>query len=389
MDDWVLLIALGGIFLCGLALDLVGRIVHVPRVTLLMIMGAVAGPPVLGFIPASLVEHSGLYSDVALTMVAFLLGGVLRPRDMRRHGRQILTYSLSIVVVSAIFVGFGLWAVGADPALAILLGAISVATAPAATIDVIRQSGRTDAFAKAITGIVAIDDAWGLLMFSGAMVAAGIVVGVELSTGLVHGLWEVAGAFVAGSVLGFPAAYLTGRIKPGEPTLVEAIGLVFLCSGVALALDVSLLLTGMTCGAMIVNFAHHHDRPFHEIERIEWPFMLLFFVLAGASFDVADVFGVWLFAIGFVGLRLLARLFGGVVGARIAGRSDREGLLMGLALTPQAGVSIGMALVAADQFPDLAELLITTVMVTTIAFEVIGPFGTQTALRFASNLERK
>ena len=75
-------------------------------------------------------------------------------------------------------------------------------------------------------------------------------------------------------------AYLTGRIKPGEPTLIEAVGLVFLCAGLALYFGFSFLLTGMVCGAIIVNLARHHERPFFEIERIEWPFMLLFFVMA-------------------------------------------------------------------------------------------------------------
>ncbi|MEN0000169.1 MAG: cation:proton antiporter [Pseudomonadota bacterium] len=381
MEDWVVLVALGLIFLCGLALDVFGRIVHVPRVTLLMIMGAVAGPPVLGLIPSALVDQSGLYSDVALTMVAFLLGGVLRPAELRRHGREIMAYSLAIVVLSGLIVCLGLLALGGDPALAVLLGAISVATAPAATMDVIRQSGRTDDFAKTIMSIVAIDDAWGILVFSGAMVVAGILVGLELSAALTHGLWEIAGAVLAGVAIGAPAAFFTGRIKQGEPILIEAIGLVFLCSGAALALDVSFLLTGMVCGAVIVNFARHHERPFHEIERIEWPFMLLFFVLAGASFDAANLSGIWMLVIGFVVLRIASRMIGGVVGARLGGRPIKEGLLMGLALTPQAGVSIGMALVAASQFPFLAEPLIAIVMVTTIFFELVGPFGTQIALR--------
>ncbi|SOE18240.1 transporter (CPA2 family) [Hoeflea halophila] len=380
MDDWVMLVALGSILLCGLALDAVGRIVHVPRVTLLMIMGAVAGPPLFGRIPEELVDNSGVFSDVALTMVAFLLGGSLRPEDMKKHGREIFSYSISIVIVSAVFVTVALWALGADPALALLLGAISVATAPAATMDVIRQSGNTGHFAKTIRGIVAIDDVWGILLFSASMVIAGVLIGVDFGASMVNGLWEIFGAILIGISIGFPASYLTGRVKAGEPTLVEAVGVVVLCCGVASALDVSFLLTGITCGAVIVNFALHHERPFHEIERIEWPFMLLFFVLAGASFEAGNLSMVWSTVIGFVVFRVAARFVGGLIGAVAIGKTVHEGLLTGLALSPQAGVSIGMALVAADQFPSLAEPLIAIVMITTIIFELVGPFGTQFAL---------
>ena len=183
-----------------------------------------------------------------------------------------------------------------------------------------------------------------------------------------------------GLCIGFPAAFLTGRVKPGEPTMIEALGIVFLTAGLALALDVSHLLAGMVAGAVIVNLARHHDRPFHEIERIEWPFLLLFFVLAGASFDLDSFREAGFVCSAFIALRAIARILGGHVGGRIAGLGIRESNLTGLALMPQAGVAIGMALVGAERLPQHGEHLVAIAVASTVAFEIGGPFLTQFSL---------
>ncbi|MGB5557596.1 MAG: cation:proton antiporter [Paracoccaceae bacterium] len=379
-----LLIAIGILFLAGLALDAVGRQMHVPRVTLLILLGAFIGPPVLDLLPHGVAGTNDLYAPTALTMVAFLLGGSLKPKTLRLHGKEIIVVSLCVVIVSVFVVSGGLILVGAPIGFAILLGGLSAATDPAATRDVITQTGASGRFANNVLGIVAIDDAWGLLVFSIAMTFVGYLIGTDADDALIDGLWEVGGAIALGLAIGLPAAYLTGRIKPGEPTLIEAIGIVFLCAGLALWLELSFLLTGMVCGAVIVNLAKHHDQPFHEIERIEWPFMLLFFVMAGASLEVAALAEVGTGALAYISFRTLARLLGGWAGGWMAGLPPQERRLTGLALMPQAGVAIGMALVAAERFPDIARPLLAITIAGTIFFEVVGPLLTQFALSRAA-----
>lgn len=375
-----LLIAIGILFLAGLALDAVGRHMHVPRVTLLILLGAFVGPPVLDMLPSGVDGTHDLYAPTALTMVAFLLGGSLHSDTLRKHGRAIIVVSLSVVFASVLIVSGGMLLAGLPLGFALMLGAIAAATDPAATRDVIVQTKSTGQFSTNVLGIVAIDDAWGLLAFSLAITLAGLLTGTAADGAFLEGLWEVGGAIGLGLLIGLPSAYLTGRIKPGEPTLIEALGIVFLCSGLALWLDLSFLLTGMVCGTVIVNLARHHDQPFHEIERIEWPFMLLFFVMAGASLELdalAEVSGI---ALAYIALRAISRLVGGWVGGTIARLPRRERRYMGLALMPQAGVAIGMALVAADKFPEIARPLLAITIGGTIAFEVFGPLLTQFAL---------
>ncbi|MCO6406670.1 cation:proton antiporter [Hoeflea alexandrii] len=384
MANSEILIAVGILFLAGLLLDKVGRIVHVPRVTLLILLGAVVGPPLLDWLPHDFNKSDEFYAPTALTMVAFLLGGSLSPETLKSHGREIMIISLTLVAVSVAVVATGLWLIGLPVGIAVLLGGMSAATDPAATHDVITQAGAKGRFATNLLGIVAIDDAWGLLAFSMAMTLAGIMVDQNATMALIHGATEVGGAIALGLAIGLPAAFLTGRIKPGEPTLIEAIGLVFLCAGLALHFQVSFLLTGMVCGTTIVNLARHHDRPFHEIERIEWPFMLLFFVMAGASLKTGNLMEVGYICIAYFILRAFARLLGGWAGGRLAGLPHHESRMTGLGLMPQAGVAIGMALVASERFPEIGELLLAVAVASTIAFELIGPFLTQTAIRRVS-----
>ncbi|MDX1429964.1 MAG: cation:proton antiporter, partial [Rhodothermales bacterium] len=155
------LLSIGALFLVGVVADMVGRRTNVPRVTLLMVAGLMLGPSAFDILPAELERWYEFLAATALTMVAFLLGGRLSLGELKRHGRPIMIVSGTVVVISVVVVGVGLWLAGARPEIAMLLAAISVATAPAATLDVVRQSGANGPFSRLLLGIVAVDDAWG------------------------------------------------------------------------------------------------------------------------------------------------------------------------------------------------------------------------------------
>lgn len=380
METYLLFVVLGSLLLVGLITDELGRRTRLPRVTLLMLFGLAVGPAGLDLLPRAFQDWYEFLATAALTMVAFLLGGQLSMSTLRRQGRTIFLVSISVVVLTALIVFTGFVAIGIPLVLALLLAGIAPATDPAATQDVVRQSNAQGPFVDTLLGVVAVDDAWGLIIFSLLLVVANSVVGDGSAASLLHGLWEITGAIFIAAALGFPAALLTGRLKPGEPIQAEALGLVFICAGVALWFEVSFLLAGMMLGAIVVNLARHHSRPFHEIEHIEWPFMVFFFVLAGASLRIETFQDIGLVGMAYIVLRILGRLFGGWLGCALAGTPTAYRRWMGLALTPQAGVAIGMALVAGDQFPELAETLLAVSIGTSIVFEVFGPVLTQFAL---------
>lgn len=381
MESHLIFLTLGALFLLGLFADQFGRRTRLPRVTLLLLCGVAVGSSGLNLLPLGAKYWYEFLTIAALTTVAFLLGSSLSLKNLRRHGATIVAISLSVVIVTIVVVGAGLWAVGIDLGLALLLGGIATATDPAATQDVIHQANAKGEFPKTLTGIVAIDDAWGVLAFSLILIVVGLLNGGESNGGLFVAAWEICGAIALGVTLGWPGAYLTGRLAKGEPQQTEALGIVFLCAGLALWLDVSFLIAGMTAGAVIVNFAQHHSRAFHEIKHFQWPFMILFFILAGASLDVGALRNVGLIGLGYVVLRLLSRIIGGWIGAVIGGAPREHRPWFGIALLPQAGVALGLALIAAEEFPAYAETILTVTIGTTVVFELLGPSGTLLALR--------
>ncbi len=166
-------------------------------------------------------------------------------------------------------------------------------------------------------------------------------------------------------------AFLAGRVRKGEPTQAEAIGFVFLCGGLALWLHVSYLLAAVVMGATVANVARHHERPFHTIEGIEWPFMILFFVLSGASLQLDALAAVGWLGLGYVLLRTLGRIAGAALGTARAKASPVVRMWMGTSLLPQAGVAIALTLTAAQQFPVLAEVLLPVALGATVLFEVV------------------
>jgi Kef-type K+ transport system membrane component KefB len=358
-----------------------GKRTFLPRVTQLLLFGLLIGENGLDILPHAFTSLFGLIADMALVMVGFLLGSEFTLSALRNSRGEVLWISAVAAVVTSVVVTGALLLAGMELPLAILLGCIAAATDATAVLDVVTESGRNGHFSRVLLAIVALDDVWALLLFSIGMALVSAILGsgggVEF---LVHASREILGAFALGIVIGAPAAYLTGRVRAGQPIVTEALGLVFLSGGLAMWLEVSFLITAMTVGAMVANLARHHDYPFHAIEDVEQPFLVLFFILAGASLDFQALQQLGIYGLVYI----LARAAGKVVGGRIGGVPARAAPPMrrwlGMALIPQAGVAIGMGLVAANHFPQYEPVIMSLVIASTVFFEIVGPVMTRIAL---------
>ena len=378
----LLLITIGFLFLIGLIADLAGRFTPLPRVTLLLLCGVAVGSSGLELLPAGFVDTwFPLLTNVALSIIGFLLGQKVTVSALRARGRKVLWLTFGKVMGAWLTVTCCLVLLGVDPRLALILGGIAPATAPAATYDVVKEVGATGEFTDCLLGVVAVDDAAGLLLFTFVLAGAAMFNGDDtVLTTVSGGLVELGGSALVGLVLGVPMAFMTGRIQEGEPTQAEAMGLVLLCAGLALHFGFSPILSSMVMGATVASFAKHHTRPFHAIEGFEWPFMIFFFVLAGASLEVNAL--AMLGAVG--GVYLCARAAGIWLGIYIIGgvkkvnRDLRNWLAP--ALLPQAGVALGMALLASQRFPDLAHSILTIVLASTVLLEIVAPLITRRVL---------
>jgi len=382
-SDADFLLSIAGFLLLGLLTDLLGRKTFLPRVTLLLLFGVAMGESFLDLIPAIFSNRFELISEIALLMIGFLLGGKLNRNFLLSSGIRSLVISLVAALLTFTIVFSGLWLTGLQIQMAIMLGAIAAATAPAATVDLILESGYQGPFADLLLSIVALDDIWALIIFSLSMSLVQTINGGGADFSLLMSLKEIGGAVLIGVIVGVPAAYLTGRIKSGQPVLTEALAVVFLSGGLALAFDASFLIASMVTGAVVANLARHHDRTFCEIENIEWPFMIVFFVLAGASLEIDALSQVGWIGLSYILLRIIGKLLGAWLGATFTSSHADVRHWMGMALLPQAGVAIGIALVASNAFPQYRQIILPVVISSTILFEIIGPVVARLALQQA------
>jgi Kef-type K+ transport system membrane component KefB len=380
-DPATTLITIGVLFLLGLTTDMLGRVTPLPRVTLLLMYGIAIGPSGFDLLPHLGEQWFATFADMALVLVGFTLGEKLTKRSFSRFGRLVLWISIMVVLATTGAVLLGLVLLNVPIITALLLSGIAPSTAPAASADVVREIRAKGKFANTLLAIVAVDDAWGLIIFSIMLAVCQAITG---ETGglaiLYHGTWDLGGAVVLGLVLGLPMSYLTARISAGESMLVEALGLVFLCGGMALRLKVSFLLSAMVMGATVANFSRHQTRAFRALHGVEWPFMIIFFVLAGASLHVGSLKSIGLIGTAYVILRILGRLLGSRLGGRLAKAEPLFSWWMGLALLPQAGVAMGMALVVNERFPEQGKVILPVVIGATVLFELLGPVLTREAL---------
>lgn len=380
-NDYLFLLTVGGLLISGLIVSAIGRTTFLPRVTLLLLLGVSIGKGGFDIIPPIFSNQFEIISEMALLMVGFLLGGKLTKSELTNYLSVTLWISIAAAVFTTLIVSSALMFFGVPFELSVILGCLASATDPAAILDVTQESNYRKPFKNILLSIVALDDAWALIMFGIgiAIVSSLNSVGAEYSA-LLMVVKDIGGAILIGLCVGFPAAYLTGRVKPGQPILSEALGVVFICGGLALWLGVSFLIASMVLGAVVGNFAKHHEEPLHAIEGIEWPFMVIFFVLAGANLDLREVGPVALICAVYIPFRIIGKIAGARVGGKLSNADLQTKRWMGVALLPQAGVAIGMALVASSFIPEYRQALLSVAIISTVIFEIIGPIFTRLAL---------
>ncbi|MBF0380504.1 MAG: cation:proton antiporter [Magnetococcales bacterium] len=388
------MLILGGVFLLSVVADYLGERIRLPRISFLLLIGLCVGPLGLNIISTN-GEHQWLSvaADIALVLVGFMLGGHFTISAIRENGLAVMWFSVAIVVASITVMFVGLLMLGASVEVALLLAGIATATDPAAVIDVIKETRAKGVFTNTLMGIVAIDDALGLIAFSVLLAVAQSFNGGTEWGHVLFSLWEIGGALILGGGLGFIMARTLSYFhdencpKQKDRIFMDTLGFVLLCGGLAFYLHFSFLLASMALGMVVVNMIPRNCvQIFHSIEGIAWPFLTLFFVFAGASLQPDSLPQIGLIGLGYVVLRIFGRIVGGWIGGLKSEKVMRN--WMGLSLMPQAGIALGMALVAVQQFPHLQDTILPIVVGSTVLFQIIGPILTRLALVRAKDAQK-
>lgn len=369
-----------------------------PRVTGYLIMGMLVGPSVLGLFPRNLVQKDlSLVTHIALGVIAFSIGGSLNLGKIKRLGRQILTIAANeagaafLLVTLVLCLGFWLMPgmegdfLSVYFPLALVVGALSAATAPAATLAIIHEYQAQGPLTTTVLGVVALDDALAIFFFSFASaIAHSLTQGHDLSWQalLLSPALALLASFAIGAIPAMVLSKLMRFVTRRAAVLGVMLGSILLVSGLALSLGVSPLLAAMALGFVVTNLAGRQEDIFNIIEGIEEPLFGMFFILAGAHLDLA----VMTTAGGLALLIILGRFSGKLIGSRIGAWSSNApqvvGRYLGFALLPKAGVTVGLVLVARDIFgpTPAAELMVNAVLGSVIINELLAPFGVRFAL---------
>ena len=284
---------------------------------------------------------------------------------------------VSFLITVAGILLFGNWKFSL--ALGLLLGAISSATAPAATTEVLREYKTRGPLTRTVLGIVALDDALALLLFAVASSVAGSLLGNVQGSMLrtfINPLYEIGTAIAIGIIAGLVLSKILRKYAEAARLLAFSVGMVLLISGVALAIHVDMLLATMTLGVIVSNFTPRKSKDtFKLVEGFTPPIYVLFFVLVGAKLNMANMrLPILLLAGIYIVGRSLGKTIGANVGSRISNAPKSVQKYLPLCLLSQAGVAIGLSILASHYFEgDIGNIIIIIITGTTFILEIIGP----------------
>lgn len=385
-----LLLSLSILLLAGLAGSFLIKFLKMPDVTGYLILGLLIGPSVLGLLSEDTLGQLSVASDIALAFIAFTVGGEFKISYFRRVGATPIVIAVFESFLAVIFVVIGLLLAGCTLPFALCLGSIAAATAPAATVMVIKQYRAHGPVTECLLSVVAIDDATALIAFGVATsVAKTLESGAALSlySALFSPLLEVAESLLVGFVLGCAYTFLLRFFKDKGSLLTLTIAFILLGAAVASLLDLSALLLCMMLSATFTNMARITGEIFDAIDRFTPPVFCLFFVLSGADLKLSVLPSIGVVGVVYVVLRVVGKWIGAALGARVMHADPKIQKYLGPALLPQAGVAIGLSFLAQQVVPQYADTIRAVILCGTLIYELIGPAVSKTTLQKAGEIE--
>ena len=405
------LISLSFSLVGGLLMSRLAKKLNLPAVTAYLVAGLLLGPYCIGalnfleigFNTPQEVTDLDVISQVALGFIAFTIGNEFRLEQLRHMGRQAITVGIAQAVFTTALVDIALVALHfINPALisissAITLGAIAAATAPAATLMVVRQYKADGPLTKLLLLVVAIDDAVGLVLFSASFgVAMALESGaVSLVTVLVEPLVEIVLSLLLGGIAGWVLFRVEKYFYSRSKRLSISIGFVLLTVGLSMAefeaggihCSFSLLLVCMMTGTVFCNICDFSEELMGRVDGWTAPLFVLFFVLSGAELNLKVLANPLVLLVGavYIGFRSLGKYLGAYGSCKATGCSESITKHLGVTLLPQAGVALGMALTA--QRLAGGEVVRNVVLFSVLVYELVGPALTKRSLIAAGEIK--
>jgi Kef-type K+ transport system membrane component KefB len=373
----------------GLIIGRVVKLIRLPNVTGYLIAGLIIGPFGLSLISENMTTDLEVISEIALAFIAFTIGAGFKLSYIRRVGMTPVVIAILEGLTASVIVTLVLVLVGVDVEIALLLGAIASATAPAATIMIIKQYRSKGPVTETLLSVVALDDAVALILFGFVAAIVNVMQNpgeISIALTIIRPLLEIIGSFAVGFLLGLLFLVFMRYFKKDSNRLIITTGLVFLGSALANMLGLSSLLLCMCIGAMLVNVSLDADKIFKTVDSVTPPIFLMFFVVSGMSLDITILPKIGLIGVIYIVFRVIGKILGVYLGSRLMKAPPAVKKYLGLSLIPQAGVAIGLALITTRILPQYGEIIQAVVLGATFIYELTGPIITKVSLQKAGEI---
>jgi Kef-type K+ transport system membrane component KefB len=384
-EQFNIVLLFGVIFLGGTFASRLFQKMKIPQVVGCIFVGILFGD-ILGIIRPATIEMLEPFTMIALGLIGFMIGGELRGDVFKKYGHQFFTIlfsqGLGAFLLVAVSTSFVAWIISKDVrsaiAMGLILGAIGSATAPAATVNVLWEFKTRGPLTAAILAVVALDDGLALLLYRAASSAAQTFTGHEShvwrSIFLVLG--EIVGAVFLGFIVGVGLYYLLKFVRGDDKILTFTIASLFIVVGISIIPGIDPILPAMTLGITVANMLPRQSKYIFElVKHFSPPVYISFFVLAGAHMELGKIGGMMIVMIVvYTIFRAFGKVIGSWFGAKHSGSAITVQKYLGICLLPQAGVAIGLAILAGKQFEgEVGNTIIMVVMTATFLMEILGP----------------
>lgn len=392
------LFVLSVMIFAGMAFGRLAKLVKLPNVTGYLVAGLLLGPAIPSLIPglayqgvitSEMLPSLDIISEVALGFIAFSIGNEFKLSYFKRVGATPIVIAVFESLFAILFVLAVLLAIGVEPAFAIVLSSIAAATAPAATIMVINQYKAKGPVTETLLSVVAIDDATALAMFSVSVAVAQAIKDpsqISIKTSLLDPLWEIFGALIFGVIIGMIFCIPLRWFKKDGNRLSLIIAFVFL--GVMGFRECRIFISSHVYGngAGFANFSSQVPHIMKLTDGLTPPIFMLFFVLSGAELQLSVVPTVGLVGVVYVVMRVIGKMCGTAFGGMLCKADKKIRKYLGPALMPQAGVAIGLSLIATQIVPEHGAQIRAIILCGTLIYELIGPVVTKISLTKAGEI---
>ncbi len=387
---------LGIMLLFGIFCGRMVKHIHLPNVTGYLVAGLLLGPyflPALGLpfsiLSESFVNNISVISSVALGFIAFSIGNAFKFSYFRRVGVTPIVIAILESLFAVVFVVAALLVSGHNAPFSLVLGSIAAATAPAATIMVINQYKAKGPVTSTLLSVVALDDAVALMLFSISVAVAKSMEGGKTNVllALLEPLGQILLALLLGFGIGICLLFPMRYFKKRGNRLALICGFIFLGIGLADLFGLSSLMLCMGLGATVANFSEESGTIMEIADSITSPIFILFFVSSGAALQVSILRTVGGIGAIYIIFRVFGKMFGAWLGGTLCRADSKVNRFLGPCLIPQAGVAIGLTLVAGSVVPDYASRIRAVVLAGTLVYELIGPAITKLCLTQAGEIQ--